>query len=480
MPAPRTLLELEQDVARDLELTAHPRAPWLVAKTCGGAPVLDCLVIGAGQGGLAVAHALRRDKVENILLIDRAPEGREGPWVTYARMRTLRSWKTQTGPDLRLPALTYQAWHEAQFGAAQFEAMRWIPKELWQDYLLWFRRVTGIPVRNGVAAGAITPARTDDGLPCLRIESSEGPLLARKVVIATGQEGVGAWWMPEFVSALPRPLRAHASEEIDFAALRGRTVAVLGAGASAFDNAATALEAGAAEVHLFCRRAEPMIIQPYRWLTFAGFLRHMHEMSDEWRWRFLSYILGLREGFPQDTYTRVLAFPNFTMHVGRPWTAARAEAGRAVLETPRGPFAADYLICGTGARMDPALVPELTACAHNIARWRDRYAPPPGETPPELAERLGAFPYLAPDSSFQERQAGETPWIRDIHLFGIGTTMSFGPAGSSINAMSIAAPRVAAGVTRGLFEADLPRLYEELLAYDIPQVELNPGRIAAE
>jgi hypothetical protein len=130
--------------------------------------------------------------------------------------------------------------------------------------------------------------------------------------------------------------------------------------------------------------------------------------------------------------------------------------------------------------MDPALVPELTACAHNIARWRDRYAPPPGETPPELAERLGAFPYLAPDSSFQERQAGETPWIRDIHLFGIGTTMSFGPAGSSINAMSIAAPRVAAGVTRGLFEADLPRLYEELLAYDIPQVELNPGRIAAE
>ena len=106
-------------------------------------------------------------------------------------------------------------------------------------------------------------------------------MLARKVVLATGQEGVGGWWMPEFVAGLPAPLRAHASEEIDFAALRGKGVAVLGAGASAFDNAATALEAGAAEVHLFCRRAEPMIIQPYRWLTFAGFLRHMHEMPDE-------------------------------------------------------------------------------------------------------------------------------------------------------------------------------------------------------
>ena len=38
MPAPRSLAELELDVARDLELVAHPRAPWLVAKTCGGAP----------------------------------------------------------------------------------------------------------------------------------------------------------------------------------------------------------------------------------------------------------------------------------------------------------------------------------------------------------------------------------------------------------------------------------------------------------
>ncbi len=476
MPAPRTLAELEADVIRDLELTAHPRAPWLEAKTSGGQPVLDCLIIGGGQCGVAVAFALKRDKVDNILVLDRADYGREGPWVTYARMHTLRSWKNQTGPDLKIPALTYQAWHEAQFGAAHFDALRWIPKELWNDYLLWFRRVTGIPVRNGVTAGRISPARTDDGLPCLSVETSEGVMLARKVVMATGQEGAGRWWMPDFVEALPKPLRAHASAEIDFAALRGKVVAVLGAGASAFDNAATALEAGAAEVHLFCRRAEPMIIQPYRWLTFAGFMRHIHEMSDEWRWRFMSYILGLREGFPQDTYARVLAFPNFTMHVGRPWTGAHAEAGRAVLETARGDFAADYAICGTGVQMDPACVPELAGCAHNIASWGERYTPPAEEA----NERLSRFPYLAPDYAFIEKRAGETPWIRDIHLFGIGTSLSFGPAGSSINAMTIAVPRLAAGITRGLFEADLPRLYAELRAYAIPQVTLDPARIAAE
>ena len=129
MPAPRSLTELEADISRDLELVAHPRAAWLEAKTSGGAPVLDCLIIGAGQCGLAVAHALKRDKVANILLLDRAPEGKEGPWVTYARMPTLRSWKDQNGPDLGISSLTYQAWHEAQFGAAHFAAMRMIPRE---------------------------------------------------------------------------------------------------------------------------------------------------------------------------------------------------------------------------------------------------------------------------------------------------------------------------------------------------------------
>jgi cation diffusion facilitator CzcD-associated flavoprotein CzcO len=147
-----------------------------------------------------------------------------------------------------------------------------------------------------------------------------------------------------------------------------------------------------------------------------------------------------------------------------------------VLETPRGAFGADFVIAATGVRMDPALVPMLRHCAYNIALWADRYTPPPEEAD----ARLAAFPYLSPESSFIEKRAGETPWIADIHLFGIGTTMSFGPAGSSINAMSIAAPRLAAGVTKGLFAADLPRLLADLRAYAVPQVELDRSKLAAQ
>ena len=54
------------------------------------------------------------------------------------------------------------------------------------------------------------------------------------------------------------------------------------AGASAADNAAMALESGAASVRMFVRREHMQRVQPYRWLTFAGFLRHYADLDDAW------------------------------------------------------------------------------------------------------------------------------------------------------------------------------------------------------
>ena len=249
--------------------------------------------------------------------------------------------------------------------------------------------MTNLPVRNDAAVTAIGPARTDDNLPCLAATLSTGETVhARKIVLATGQDGTGRWWMPDFIESLPPPFRAHTADPIDFARLAGKTVAVLGAGASAFDNAAMALEHGAAAVHLFCRRAEPMVVQPYRWLTFAGFMRHLGDMSDEWRWRFMQYIQGLREGFPPDTWARVAAFPNFTMHLGRSWTGACVTNSRVRLDTQKGPFDANFIICGTGIDHDARFRPELAAFADNIATWGDRYTPPQEER----NDRLARFP----------------------------------------------------------------------------------------
>lgn len=457
---------------RDLELIAHPRAQWLEPKRApDGSPAFDVLIVGAGQGGAAVAFALMRAQVTNILVVDKAAEGREGPWLSYARMRTLRSPKDYTGPDLDVPSLTYRAWHEARFGPEGWDELDLIPKELWAEYLLWVRKVSGVPVRNSTEVVAIAPA--DGDLLAVSVVTASGAresLHARKIVLATGQEGTGRWWMPEFVERLPPSLRAHAADDIDFAALHGKVVAVLGAGASALDNAAVALEHGASQVHLFCRRPLAQVVQPYRWLTFAGFLRHLSDLDDAWRWRFMATVLGLREGFPQETYDRCARHPNFAMHTGTEWLGARADGARAHVDTSRGPFTADFLICGTGIDMDLPRLPELAACAPNIATWADRYTPPEAERD----GRLARYPYLAPDYSFTEKISGRTPWIGNLHLFAIGATMSFGPSGSSINAMTTAVAKLVNGITRALFVADVERHWASLQAYDVPQAVLRP------
>ena len=457
-------------VRDDLARIAHPRMEWLIPHLGpDGAPALDVLVVGAGQSGLGIGVGLLRAQVTNILLVDRAPRDAEGPWLSYARMRTLRSPKDYTGPDLDLPSLGYQSWHEARYGAAHWQALELIAREDWAAYLAWVRDTVGVPVRSGTAVTDIAPA--PGGLLAVTLADAAGPTVryARKVVLATGQDGAGHWWMPPFVAALPAHLRAHTADPIDFAALRGRRVAVLGAGASAFDNAAMALEAGAAEVRLFCRRAVPQVVQPYRWLTFAGFLRHLSELDDSWRWRFMSRVLGLREGFPQPTYDRCARHPAFHLHAGAPWTSARALGDTAEIDTPQGSFTADFLICGTGVEMDFAQRPELARIAGDIARWSDRYQPPAEEAD----ERLGRFPYLAADYSLVPRTPGTGDWMADIHLFNIAATMSFGPSGSSINAMTTAVPKLVHGLTRGLFQGDLARHWQDFQAYDVPQAVLR-------
>jgi hypothetical protein len=127
------------------------------------------------------------------------------------------------------------------------------------------------------------------------------------------------------------------------------------------------------------------------------------------------------------------------------------------------------VICGTGIHMNFIDRRELRNCAANIATWADRYQPPADEQSPRLAR----FPYLADDYALLERAAGKTPWITDIHVFAIASTMSFGPSGSSINAMTTAVPKLVHGLTRALFRADIERHWASFRAYDVPQAVIG-------
>lgn len=467
---PDNLADLEQDVARDLQLVAYPDQPWVPPRSHEGEPVVDVLIVGAGQGGLAIAAALLRERITRIELVDSADDGEEGIWMRFARMQTLRTPKHIGGPDLGLPSLTFQAWYEAQHGRAAFAAIKYIPKALWQNYLAWFRRVLALPVRNRTTFHGVTPVGdAPDALLRVALTTDGRPrvVFARKLVLAQGIESSGRWWMPPQVEALPTRLRAHAADAIDFDALRGRRVAVIGAAASAFDNAATALEHGAASVRMLCRRPELQRVQPYKVLAYQGFLRHFGELPDDTRWRMMNHLMTTREALTRETWERVTIHPNFDLVTGAALLDATvADHGlSARLRTPRGEFEADFVICGTGFETDLALRPELSDLVDHVARWSDRYAPPAAER----NLRMGAYPYLDGGMAFTERVPGAAPWVRDVHCFNFGATLSFGPSGSSISAMKFAAPRVVHAIGRDLFVADAAVHESRLKAYDTPE-----------
>lgn len=456
------LATLEAALRQDLDRLAYPARPWVPQHPREGRTVLDVAIVGGGQGGLATAFGLMRERITNIRVFDRNPPGREGPWVTFARMLTLRTPKHVTGPDLGLPSLTPRSWFEATRGREAWQTLAKIGREDWQAYLDWYRRALSLPVDN---ESAVTDIAADGDLLRLTITTGEAErsVLARKVVLATGIDGGGAWHVPDLISeAVPRDRYAHTAQHIDFTALRGRRIGVLGAGASAFDNAATALEAGAASVSLCLRRGQIPRVNPYRWMESAGFLGHFAELPDLMRWRFMRHIFDLNQPPPQETFWRCRRHEGFSFHTGCPWEAVRMEHDAIAVDTPKGTMRFDFLVIGTGFLVDLALRPELSRFASDIALWRDRFTPPEGERHPLLA----SHPYLGDAFQFLERRPGSNPALRHIHNFTFGATPSMGLSGASISGMKYGVARLVSGLARDLFTEDAQAHLDSLRAYD--------------
>ena len=448
----------------ELAQLSYPARPWVRPRSgAHGEHVYDVLIVGAGQGGLAAAFALKRERVDNILVVDQNPLDRAGPWRSFARMRTLRTPKHLTGPDLGIPSLTPQAFYEALCGQGSWQSLTFLPKELWADYLRWYRETLGLPVRAETRVGALRWDESERAfrVPCARGDQTE-ELLARRVVLATGIEGSGQWHVPDSIrGALSQRLYAHTSADIDFDALRGKRVVVLGAGASAFDNAATALEQGAAELHLLFRRSELVAINPYRWAEFVGFLKHFGDLPDAQKWRFISQIIRMGQLPPRDTFERARELPGFHLHAGCTRLEITERAGRVHVHTHDATLSADFLIVGTGFITDLSLRPELLHVEGAIARWSDRYAPAHADGHEDLLRH----PYLGSYFELTERDPGSAPWLGYLFNYTFGSLLSLGFGGASISGMKYSLVRLTSGITRSLFLEDSEHYFDTLCAY---------------
>jgi len=109
------LERLEARLRYEIDVFRHNYQPWVpLPHERDGKPVLDVLIVGGGLYGLGLAWGLMRAKVTNIRVVDQAPAGKEGPWVTFARMKTLRTAKELTGMEFGIPSLAVRAWWEAR------------------------------------------------------------------------------------------------------------------------------------------------------------------------------------------------------------------------------------------------------------------------------------------------------------------------------------------------------------------------------
>ena len=459
---------LEQRLRRDLELLELPARSWVPARRHDGSPVRDVVVVGAGMCGLVALAQLKLLGIDNAVAFDAREAGREGPWVTFARMLTLRSPKQLAGPALGQPSLTFRAWHEARFGAEAWRSLDKIPREMWMDYLVWYRAVLELPVENGVRVLKIETA--SDGVMAVRINRNghggTETVFARRVVLATGRDGLGKAFVPAVAQGITPRFRVHSSDDIDFERLRGRRIGVVGAGASAMDNAATALEAGAASVDLFIRRKDLPRINKLTGVSSPGMVHGFAGLPDDWKWRFLHYANEAQTPPPRDSTLRVSRWPNARFHLASPVVAMREIGDEIELETPFRTCRLDFVIFATGFDVSIDTRPELAAFAGNIARWADRLTPPDA-----LADReLASYPYLGPSFEFQEKEPGLTPGLTRIHAFNYPATLSHGKLSGDIPAVSEGAGRLGRAIARSLFVEDRQRHFETLTAYDTAEL----------
>jgi cation diffusion facilitator CzcD-associated flavoprotein CzcO len=465
LPAPHGLAAHEAAVRRDLDSLRLPAPRWTTPpEGPDGGRMLDVIVVGSGMYGIAAAAALIFKGIRDIAVLDKAPAGQEGPWRDFARMPTLRSPKDLPGAAIGIPSLTFRQWYEASFGTEAWARLYKIPNGIWVDYLSWLKGILELPVENDCPvihlaphAGHVTAALADGRL-----------LHARRVVVATGRSGTGGVRIPaEIKQGLWPDLAAHTNEDIDFLRLAGKHVAVLGAGSSAWDNAATALERGAARVTMYVRRPYLPQINKGRASASPGFMEGWGALVPADKWSLLVYLDDIQAPPAHEAVLRTMKHPNFQLKLGARVLSATPVKKQVALDLPAGRDMADFLIVGTGFAVEMEKDPLMSSIMRDAARWQDHYQPPATERRPHLA----LYPWLSPGFELQPRGDASPPGLERLHLFNHAAIASLGHIASDVPGLTVGAQRLSSAIAAHLFREDLSGIRKAMEDWDEHELE---------
>lgn len=184
--------------------------------------VYDCIVIGAGQAGLAAAYYLQRARLR-IELLDAQPEVGAVWRQRWDGLRLFTPARYNGLPGMPFPGERYS-----------------LPaKDEVADYLQVYARQFDLPVRLGTR---VTSLRPDAGAYTVRTDSGE-ELSARSVIVATGANQQP--YVPAFAAALDSHIvQVHSSGYRRPSQLSSGSVLVVGAGNSGAQIALELAETG--------------------------------------------------------------------------------------------------------------------------------------------------------------------------------------------------------------------------------------------
>ena len=237
-----------------------------------------------------------------------------------------------------------------------------VPVEVFSSYGLEFQKRL-VPTLEQTDITSVS--RTSEGF---ELETADGQIVhAHTVIVATGITNFS--YLPPFLVDLPGSHVSHSSQHHDLSSFRGKSVVVLGAGASAVDIAAILHEEGS-QVQLVARRQkiafhtktkEPRpLLQRLRiprsglgigWrsrlCTDAPLLFHL--MPQKFRFRTVQNLLGPAPGW----FVRDKVVGKFPLHLGCKIQSASIEDGKVHLKIvekdgSNSELIADHVISATG------------------------------------------------------------------------------------------------------------------------------------
>ena len=352
-------------------------------------------IVGAGPYGLSAAAHLAAAGVEARLFGASMETWREGmPNGMFLKSEGFAS-------SLSDPGHTFTLGQYCRERGIPYADIGWpVPVEVFAGYGEEFAR-RFVPGRDG--RRVVRVARSGGGF---RVELEDGEAVSvDRVVLATG---IGAFArIPEELEGLPGAVLTHSSQHADYSAFAGRSVAVIGAGASALD-AAAALRRGGAFATLVSRRSEvrfyeagrprraiDAVLSPLtplgpgwkKWLCCEMPLL-FHALPERWRVRIVQRYLGPSPArFVRETIEGHVPYWLNCRVAG----AGRGSDGRVALAIDRDgvgreTLTVDHVVAATGYKVevarlgfiDPAMVPAIATVDGSPALSRDFESSVPG------------------------------------------------------------------------------------------------------